>query len=353
MPLYLIISCIAVSLLLSFLIFPKIIKLSHKFEYLDYPGKRKRHKQPIPFTGGMTLFVIFWVTYSICWVVNPSLFNPIAFRTLFIFLGSLIITMVGFSDDLKPLSAWIKLLAQIAAGLILYFGGLEVELLGTPFGEWGIGNFSIVITVIWVVGLTNAINLIDGLDGLAGGVSLIGAVTMLVIGQLYQVGAELVFVLILIGFLPIFLYYNKYPAKIFLGDSGSMQLGFYFAVYSLSVSQKSYTAVALYVPLLVLGVPLMEMLSSFIRRLLSGKGIMTADRRHLFHYLSLMGLSPRMVLTVFYLLSLIYGLFAVSMFFWDRSLVLGFFVIFMVVIFAVFFIFIFKFIPRRNLNRRD
>jgi len=240
----------------------------------------------------------------------------------------------------------------VAAGLLLFMGGLKIELLSIPFRSIDIGGFSIVITVLWVVVLTNAINLIDGLDGLASGVSLIGSACLLIIGQLYEAGAVLIFIVVLIGFLSLFLYFNRYPAKIFLGDSGSMQIGYYFAVFSLMIPLKSFTAAALYVPLLALGVPLMEVLSSTVRRTLNGQSIMQADRRHLFHYLSLMGFSRHRVVVIFYLLAMVYGAFAVAMFYWDRLVVFISLVFFMVVIFAVFFILLTKFSGRRRLNGR-
>ena len=191
--------------------------------------------------------------------------------------------------------------------------------------------------------LTNGVNIIDGLDGLASGVSLIGALTMICIGSLYQVGGISVFMLLLIGFLAVFLWYNKYPAKLFLGDSGSMQLGFYFAVFSLMFPLKSYTVSALYLPLLALGVPILEIGLSFTRRLLSGKNVMKADRRHLFHYLALFGLSPNRILVIFYSLSVIYGVSAIAMFYLNRVVIFMLLVFFMVVIFAIFYIFLYKF----------
>ena len=175
---------------------------------------------------------------------------------------------------------------------------------------------------------------------------------MLIIGQLYQTGGILVFILTMIGFFTVFLYYNKYPARIFLGDSGSMQIGYYSAVFSLLFPVKSYTVTALYLPLLALGVPLLEVVSSFTRRLMSGKNVMKADRRHLFHYLALFGLSPRQVVIVFYLLALIYGLFAVAMFFWNRALLFTILVFFMVVIFSIFYIFITKLSSKKSIPGR-
>ncbi len=237
---------------------------------------------------------------------------------------------------------WVKLLAQAAAGLTIYLGGLQVELLTTPWGSIEVGRWSAFISIGWVVVLTNAINLIDGLDGLASGVSLIGAITMAVIGQMYDVGASLIFLYAMIGFLVPFLYFNRYPARIFLGDSGSMQLGYYFAVVSLVFPLKSFTFAALYVPLLTLAVPVLETVSSILRRLLAGKNVMKADRRHLFHYLALAGLSYKQVILVFYSLAVIFGLFALAMFVWDRVLVFTLLVLFMVVILGLFLILIAK-----------
>ena len=347
---------IVLSAVFSLFFIPLMIRVSHKYNIFDQPGKHKRHKKPTPFFGGVAMFIVTWLTVFILMAVQYEMFADFASSIVFILMGGLIILLVGLSDDLKPVSAWVKLLAQIGAGLVLYLGGLEINLLTTPFGSIDIGSFSIILTILWVVVLTNAINLIDGLDGLATGVSLIAAVTLLIIGQLYEVGAVLVFLMVLIGFLSVFLYYNSYPAKIFLGDSGSMQIGYYFAVFSLIFPVKSYTAAALYVPLLALGVPLLEVLSSFIRRLASGKNIMKADRRHLFHYLALLGLSPHRVVVVFYLLAIVYGAFALAMFFWNRVWVFGFLVFFMVVIFSIFYILVTKFKPedyRRNLADKE
>ncbi len=344
---------ISISLFSALLLIPLSIKLSHKYQLLDFPGEHKRHKKPVPFLGGVVLFVSVWLSIFVSSFLFPSMFDGLSVVILFVFLGSLIITLVGVSDDLKPLPAWVKLIAQMASALLLFFGGVDVEFLTTPFGSIELGNYSILITIVWVVMLTNAINLIDGLDGLATGVSLIGAITMLIVGGLYNVGGIMVFILSLTGFFLVFLNYNRYPARIFLGDSGSMQIGFYFAVFSLLFPLKSYTVSALYLPLLALGVPLLEVVSSFTRRLLSGKNIMKADRRHLFHYLGLFGLSPSKVVLVFYLLAIVYGACTIAMYFWDRVIVFSLLLFFMVVIFSIFYIFITKLASRKSSFRQN
>ncbi|MCK4605967.1 MAG: undecaprenyl/decaprenyl-phosphate alpha-N-acetylglucosaminyl 1-phosphate transferase [candidate division Zixibacteria bacterium] len=338
MPAASIVIAVLVSWAVSLLAIPQLIKIGHRYQLLDMPGRHKRHKRPVPILGGLALFAATWITVLVSSRLFPDFALEPAGSMLYIFLGALVIVAVGLADDLCPLSAWIKLAAQVGVGLILYLAGLRVELLTTPFGSIEIGAASVVITVLWVVGLTNAVNLIDGLDGLAAGVSLIAALTMLVIGHLHGVGWVLVFVYALVGFLSVFLLYNRYPARIFLGDSGSMQIGYYFAVFSLIVPLKSFTASALYVPLLVLGVPILEALSSFMRRLIKGRSVMKADRRHLFHLLALAGFSHRQVVLVFYALGVVFGLFALAMYFWNRILVLAFLVVFMVVILALFFI---------------
>ncbi len=350
MPVVPLITAIVVSFLLSMLLVPLAIKAGRRFNILDQPGARKRHKRPTPNLGGVALFAAVWLTVGVSYLFAADLFAEISGFLIFILGGALIIFLVGLSDDLSPVTAWVKLAAQVAAGLVLYIGGLQIELLSTPFGSIDIGGFSIVLTVLWVVVLTNAINLIDGLDGLAAGVSLIGAITLVVIGQLYGVGSVLVFLLALIGFLGPFLYYNHHPARIFLGDSGAMQIGYYFAVFSLIFPLKSFTAAALYLPVLALGVPIIEVITSIVRRTVRGKHVMKADRRHLFHYLSLIGLSPRRVVLVFYLLAIIYGIFAIAMFYFDRVVLLTVLAVFMVVIFAVFFILVTKFATRKGLS---
>lgn len=342
---------VVTSLIVSAMLLPTAIRQAEKHGWVDLPGQHKRHNRAVPVLGGVVMFISVWVALGVTILFDTELLGEIFDSIFFIFLGALIILLVGLSDDLSPLPAWVKLLAQAAAGLTLYIGGIKVELLTTPFGSIAVGWLSPFISIGWVVVLTNAINLIDGLDGLAGGVSLIGATVMIVIGQLYHIGTPLLFLCAMIGFLIPFLYYNRYPARIFLGDSGALQIGFYFAVVSLVFPVKSFTFTALYVPVLALGVPVLETASSIIRRVSSGKNIMKADRRHIFHYLALAGLSYKQIIVVFYLLASAFGLFALAMFIWDRKIVLTILVVFMVVIFVLFLILINKFPLRKSIRQ--
>ncbi|MDH3889855.1 MAG: undecaprenyl/decaprenyl-phosphate alpha-N-acetylglucosaminyl 1-phosphate transferase [candidate division Zixibacteria bacterium] len=353
MPFDLILVVGVTSLAITAISLPVLIRLGHRHELLDRPGKHKRHKRPVPYLGGVALFFAVWLALLVCGLVFPE-WSPGASSSLFyVFLGAMVITLVGLADDLSPLSAHVKLAAQILVGLMLYAAGISVEFLTTPYGSVDVGAASLLITVLWVVVMTNALNLIDGLDGLAGGVALIAAITLLVIGRLLDSGWGVLFMPGLIGFLAGFLVYNRYPARVFLGDSGSMQLGYYFAVFSLLAPLKSFTASALYLPLLALGVPILETAASFLRRMLSGRNVMQADRRHLFHYLSLAGLSPRKVVLVFYGLGVVFSGFALGMFLWNRVIVLAVLAVFMVVILVSFFILVTGLVARRRRNRRS
>jgi UDP-GlcNAc:undecaprenyl-phosphate GlcNAc-1-phosphate transferase len=337
---YLTLPVLAASFLLALFVTPSAMRLAVRYELMDRPGQHKRHRQPVPMVGGAVLFVAVWVTVTLAVFLLPDEYAELAHSYFYVFAGAAIVFLVGFSDDLRPLSAWAKLSAQAAAGLVLYLGGLRIDPVSVPFmGSIDIGSWSLLITIAWVVGMTNGINLIDGLDGLAGGVSLVGALTMALIGSLFQVAPVVLLAYALVGFLLVFLWYNRYPARIFLGDSGALQIGYYFAVISLLVPLKSYTAAAVYLPLLALGVPILETAASILRRLVAGKSIVKADRRHLFHYLALAGLSPRTIVYIFWILSAIFGLFTLAMYFWDRLIVSSLLVLFMVVIFVAFFIF--------------
>ncbi|MEE8578203.1 MAG: MraY family glycosyltransferase [candidate division Zixibacteria bacterium] len=346
-------SGIALAVLLSVglaaLLLPLAIRLGHKYQFLDMPGKHKRHRKPTPMVGGPVLLLVLWPSLLIAGTLFPELFGQLSTSFGYVLAGALIIALVGFSDDLTPLSAWIKLAAQVSAGLVLYLGGLRIDPLTIPFyGPVWLGDYSVIVTLFWVIMLTNAINLLDGLDGLASGVSLVAALVLAIVGFLYDVGAVVLMASTLSGFLAVFLFYNYHPARTFLGDSGSLQIGYYFAVISLLVPIRSYTAAALYLPLLSLALPLLETGTAVVRRVVSGKSIMRADRRHLFHLLALAGLSGRQVVSLFYILSVVFGLFTLAMYYLNRIWVVTILALFMVVIFGAIFILLTNLQPKKR-----
>ncbi|MCX6827517.1 MAG: MraY family glycosyltransferase, partial [candidate division Zixibacteria bacterium] len=328
---------------IAFVLVRGIIRLCHRFAFYDYPGSHKSHKNPTPNLGGVAIFLAVWSIIGISLLARIETIVDIRGNLTYIFAASLLLLLTGIIDDLKSLSAWPKLLIQIIAGLVLYFGGLSIKIVSIPgTGSVELGNLSMIITVLWVVSLTNAVNLIDGLDGLAAGVSIIAAISMTIIGTLFHIGSVIFISLTLAGALLAFWIHNRYPAKIFLGDCGSLLIGFFFAVISLIVPIKSFTVAALLLPLVVLAVPLTEIATSFFRRLASGKNVMQADHRHIFHYLEQIGLSQRKIVNLFYLMGTFFGLISVGMFFIERSFALTILLLFMVVIFAIYLIFISK-----------
>jgi len=342
---------LSVAFLVSLLLIHVIIRICHKYAIFDHPGKHKRHTKPTPNLGGTAILLASWLAIIICLQLWGESFIGIKQAVPNIFLGSLLIYFIGFVDDFHPVSAWIKLSVQLIVGLILYSGGLSIKLVSLPIvGTTALDGMSVIITVLWVIALSNAINLIDGLDGLAAGVSIIGFVAMAAIGILYSVEAVAMISLSLAGALFAFWLYNRFPARIFMGDNGSLLTGYFFAVVSLAVPIKSYTTAALFIPLVALGVPLIEAFSSFTRRLIAGRNVMAADRGHIFHYLSYAGLSQKQVVYLFYLSGLFFGFISVGMFLFERMLLLTILLLFMVVIFVLYFIFIFRMKRNRRSN---
>ncbi len=307
-----IILALAVGFLISFASTPTVIALANKIKALDIPKDSRRiHKKPIPLIGGLAIFYGF--------VISVLCFAVIDREIMGILVGAVIIVTVGVIDDMRELSAKIKLLFQIiAAGIVIYFG-VDITYVANPFSQWfgpvyiNLGLWSIPITMIWIIGVTNAVNLIDGLDGLAVGVSSIASVALLSLTLISQnLNAAIVTAALAgagFGFLP----YNFNPAKIFMGDTGSTFLGFVLACISIQGIMKMYALVSFAVPVLILGLPIFDTLFAIIRRLLTGKSIMSPDRGHLHHRLLDMGFSQKQTVTILYTLTSILCLTAVVM----------------------------------------
>lgn len=297
-----------VAFLVSILSTPIAKRIALKVGAIDIPKDNRRiHKEPIPRLGGLAIFFGFLVSFLVF-----SKFNS---ETLGLLLGACLIIAVGFVDDIKPLSAKIKLVFQIIAALIVVYSGVEIKAITNPFAAEKITSLdfygiSIVITVLWIVGVTNAINFIDGLDGLAAGVSSIAALFLLFIGLINGKPTEVLLMAILAGSTLGFLPYNFNPAKIFMGDTGSTFLGFVLAVISIQGTMKGYAAIAILVPLMVLGLPIFDTAFAILRRMLKGKPVMQADRGHLHHRLIDAGYTQKQSVLMLYAISIILGVSA-------------------------------------------
>ncbi|TDL73774.1 undecaprenyl/decaprenyl-phosphate alpha-N-acetylglucosaminyl 1-phosphate transferase [Rhodococcus qingshengii] len=290
--------------MISILITPLVKKLAYKIRATDRPNKRKVHQTLMPRLGGLAIYIAFLAGVILLQPINPY--------STSIIIGSGIIVISGILDDIYELSAKLKLMAQIAAAaIIVLYGGLQITFINLPFGGlFEFGYLSIPFTVLWIIGITNAINLIDGLDGLAAGVSSIALVAIsgmaFIMGNLYVVTIGSILLVSTIGFL----YHNFYPAKIFMGDTGALFLGFMISVLSL-LGFKNITFVSFIVPIIILGVPISDTIFAILRRIINKQPLSAPDKSHLHHCLLRLGYSHRETVLIIYAMAALFGLLAV------------------------------------------
>lgn len=303
----------AAALTMALLMTPLVKRFAMWVGATDQPNERKVHTQLMPRLGGLAIFMAFVGAF---FIIMPAMPEMNANAVWGLLLGSSIIVLIGALDDKYDLSPKIKLLGQIAAASVVVSFGLKVDvgLIDLPFNSesWlqNMGWLSIPITILWIVGVTNAINLIDGLDGLAGGVSAIATATMLVLALMMGNITVVLLCSVLLGSIVGFLFFNFHPAKIFMGDSGALFLGFSLATLSI-LGFKQATLVSFVVPLFVLGVPLTDTFFAIVRRVVNKKPISVADKSHLHHCLLRIGLSHRNTVLVIYAISLVFGVCAI------------------------------------------
>lgn len=297
------------AMVVSFIMCPLVKSFAYKIGAIDVPkDSRRMHKKPVPRLGGLAIFLGF--------MVSILLFVHIDHQMKGILLGAVIIVVLGVVDDMTPLRAKFKFLVQICAALVAVYHGVVIEILTNPnvFSDapyWSLGWLKYPVTVLWIVGVTNAVNLIDGLDGLASGVSTISAMTMLVIAILVSEQQVAIVMAALAGACLGFMPYNKNPAKMFMGDTGSTFLGYILATYSIQGLFKYYAIVSFAVPFLVLGLPIFDTAFAIVRRVAHGQSPMTPDRGHIHHRMMDMGLNQKQTVAALYVVSSLLGLSAV------------------------------------------
>lgn len=290
------------ALTISYFLTPMIKRFAIQYGALDRPNHRKIQKDPVPSLGGLAIY--FGFIFSVYLTIPPST------RIEGILLGSTLIVMAGIIDDLVDLAPKIKMTFQVFGTLILIYHGLKIEVLTWGNGMLNWGYFSIPVTLLWVVGITNTINIIDGLDGLAAGVSFIASITLLAVAVLDgQVSEVPLLTAALAGGIIGFLRYNFNPASIFMGDTGSMFLGFVLASVSILGSLKSATLVTLVIPVLALGVPIFDTALAIYRR--RKTSIFVPDKEHFHHQFLALGLTHRQTVIVLYIISFCLGIWAI------------------------------------------
>jgi UDP-GlcNAc:undecaprenyl-phosphate/decaprenyl-phosphate GlcNAc-1-phosphate transferase len=289
--------------------------------------ERHLHLTPLPRLGGVAIFTSFSLSMvaavAVCSYI-PRLHSAFSSRTLAtILLPASIIFLLGVYDDLRSVGPYIKFAVQAAAATMLFLGGLRILNIPVLFGQrqlpWFLG---LPFTILWVVAITNAFNLIDGLDGLAAGSALFSTLVAFVVALLSGYSLVTVMTIALAGATLGFLRYNFNPATIFLGDSGSLFIGFLLSALALAGAQKAPTIVAVAIPVVSFGLPILETSLSILRRLISGRPVFTADREHIHHKLLQHGLSHRQVVIVLYGVSAIFALLSLFLL-WPTGSSLG------------------------------
>lgn len=330
-----IIYLIIIPFLFVLAITPFIKKVAKHINAIDIPNDRKVHKVPIPRLGGLGIYMGFLLGYM--------LMGSMSLRMNAILIGSFIIIVTGIVDDINPIPAKVKFLFQILAAAVVAFYG---KILLTSLSAFGLyiefGKFSYLITIIFIVAIINCINLIDGLDGLAAGLSSIYFITIgiVIVGWNHSFGLDAYITFIMLGATLGFLFHNFNPAKIFMGDSGSMFLGYIIAVIAL-LGFKNVTLTTLLVPICLLAVPVMDTLFAIIRRIVNKKPIDEPDKEHLHHQLLNLNLSHRNTVLVIYFIDILFALAMLIYILYDRML--G------VIIYGILFIIVFIFVLKTNI----
>lgn len=280
---------------------PIVKKIAEFIGAIDIPNERKVHKTPIPRLGGLGIYGGFLLGYM--------LFGQHSVQMNAILIGSFIILITGIIDDIKPVPAKYKMLGQIAgAAVIPLYGGIVLEDV-SAFGLYlNFGVFAVPITILFIVAIINCINLIDGLDGLSSGITSIYFLTVGIIGLLLNNsnGLDITLTFIMLGSTLGYLLHNFPPAKIFMGDSGSMFLGYIIAVIAL-LGFKNITLTSVIIPMLLLAIPIMDTLFAILRRLINHKPIGEPDKNHFHHQLLKLNLSKRKTVLIIYVIDILFA----------------------------------------------
>ena len=323
---------IAIAFLLAFIVAfmatPYSIKLANKIGAVDIPkDERRMHQNKMPKLGGVAviagfLISIIYLLFVVTIEGSVNIFGQENYikKLIGILLGIIVITITGILDDVKTLKPYQKLFGQVLAAVIVIAFGLQIDTISfSRLPQIGFNRgLSIFITLIWIVGITNAINLMDGLDGLSSGISLISCISLLIIFALNN--SPMIAILTissLIGALVGFLPFNFAPAKTFIGDTGSNFLGFMLSVISILGVAKTYTIAVIVLPMLVLGLPILDVVWAIIRRIIKGKSIKAifrADNEHVHHKLVKRGFTQKQAVLILYGASAIFGMFAIILF---------------------------------------
>lgn len=318
---------VLVTFFTSALLVPLIKKAAIHVGAMDIPNARKVHTHPIPRMGGLAVFASFLLGYM--------LFARSSVQMLSILIGGFIIVLIGIFDDIKPVPAKIKFLLQtVAACVVVFYGNIvlhHVDMLGLSFDFPKPVDY--VVTIFFILAITNAINLIDGLDGLSSGVSSIYFATIAVIAYILNKmqGLDTILSLIMLGAVLGFLVHNFHPAKIFLGDTGSLFIGFTISVIAL-LGFKGATLTSLIIPLVILAIPIFDTILAIFRRLLKGESIGTPDKEHFHHQLLKMKFGVRTTVLIIYAINILFASVSIFYVLGDAKLAMAIYIVLMILL---------------------
>lgn len=294
---------------------PFLRKIAFKIDYTEKPKpdqERKVHKEPKPYLAAVGIFLSFWILYF-------SFIRDFSSRTFLLFAGSFLIFAIGMMDDWVKikggdLKALPKMLVQVTACVMVFKAGITIQGFSNPFNgtyinlpEW----IQFILTVLWLFGVTTVINFTDGLDGLAGGITCITACTLFVVALAKGQSVSALMSITLVGICLGYLRYNKFPAKILMGDAGATFLGFILGVISLDGAFKQATLISIFIPILALGLPIFDNIFVVFNRLREGKPIYVGDASQAHYRLLAKGLSQKQAVYVLYLVSVCLNLSAI------------------------------------------
>ena len=293
-----------IALVVSYALTPSVKKLAIKIGAVDRPNARKVHTHVIPRLGGLAIYIGFMAAVLFCVPLHHELVGML--------LGCTAIVAVGIWDDICNIPAKVKLVGQILAACIPIAFGIQIEWLTNPFGDIIVlpELIAIPVTIFWIIGFTNTVNLIDGLDGLAAGVAFIASISMFLLAYNLNQFLPALVIVSMAGAALGFLQYNFNPAKIFMGDTGSMLLGYTLSVAAVLGLVKTAATVALVVPIIALGLPILDTTFAIIRRKMSGVPIFQPDKGHLHHRLLALGTTQKQAVLIMYFVSMILGIVA-------------------------------------------
>lgn len=283
---------------------PAVRSFALQVGWADLPNERRLNREPLPNAGGLVIYAGVLAALVLATLLRPIVIEGVLAEVLTILLGGSILVLVGFIDDQFGLPAWVRLLAQILAALLLIASGISIEAdLGTPIDP----ILTILLTVLWVVGITNAINLMDGVDGLAGGISFITAMSLLAVSAQFETRAAATLLLAALGGGALgFLRHNFYPSRIIMGDAGAYFFGYVLAATSILGNLKVTTVFALVPPVLFLLLPVLDTTQVFVLRLIAGRNpLSTPGKDHLHHRLLARGFSQRHTALTLWIMTLV------------------------------------------------